>query len=550
MRTVLSGAWCPGRIAALPWRGRRERGRVGHDGAMSATGGRSDGAAGTRSAAEQRTLVRRLGAALEHGAVTLHHQPLVELPSSRVVAVEALARWDDEELGQVPPQVFVAAAERSGMIVELGRQVLERACRDAATWGASSTGPAVNVNVSPLQLREADFVPLVADVLERTGLDPSRLCVEITETAAVQDFHLTDRQLEGLRGLGVEVALDDFGTGYSSLTMLRRLPVDTVKMDRAFVSHLTSDLRDGVLARLIIDAAHSMGMRVCAEGVETPEQAHQLVALGCDRAQGWLFAPARPPDDPRLAPAWAGAALLEAPISVPEATLPLTGTDELVLATGADGRIAFASAAATRLLGRAPSALVGTAVADHLTEVDADHGGEGGLAEGARRYEVRTPPGGSRRWIEITARTLRDPQGRAREAIGVGRDVTEVVVAERELAQSERRFRRAFDEAPIGMAMTTLDGAFLRVNNAFAELLGMAPEQVLRTTVAALTVEADREADSVNVAQVRRGDADVHEVSKRYRHADGHEVPARVRAAVVTGLDGAPAYIVAHVIPA
>jgi PAS domain S-box-containing protein len=494
-------------------------------------------------------LVRRLGAALEHGSVTLHHQPLVELPSSRVVAVEALARWDDEELGQVPPQVFVAAAERSGMIVELGRQVLHRACRDAATWGATSTGPVVNVNVSPLQLREADFVPVVAETLERTGLDPSRLCVEITETAAVQDFHLTDRQLEGLRGLGVEVALDDFGTGYSSLTMLRRLPVDTVKMDRAFVSHLTSDLRDGVLARLIIDAAHSMGMRVCAEGVETQEQAHQLVALGCDRAQGWLFAPARPPDDPRLAPAWAGAALLEAPIAVPEGTLPLTGTDEVVLATGVDGRIVFASAAAVRLLGTAPAALVGTAVADHLTDVDAEPGGEGGLAEGARRYEVRTPPGRSRRWIEFSTRTLRDPQGRAREAIGVARDVTEVVTAERELAESERRFRRAFDEAPIGMAMTTLDGAFLRVNTAFADLLGMAPEQVLRTTVAALTVEEDRAADSVNVAEVRRGDADVHEVSKRYRHADGHEVPARVRAAVVTGQDGAPAYIVAHVIP-
>lgn len=503
-----------------------------------------------RSPAEERTLVRRLGAALERGAVTLHHQPLVELPSSRVVAVEALARWDDEELGPVAPQVFVAAAERSGMIVELGRQVLERAARDVTAWGASSTGPAVNVNVSPLQLREPDFVSMVADVLERTGLEPSRLCVEITETAAVQDFHLTDRRLEGLRGLGVQVALDDFGTGYSSLTVLRQLPVDLVKMDRSFVSHLVSDVRDGVLARLIVDAAHAMGMRVCAEGVETVEQAHQLVALGCDRAQGWLFAPARPPDDPRLAAAWAGAALLEAPLTVPDATLALAGTDELVLVTGPDRRIAFASSAAVRLLGTSPADLVGTAVADHLTECDADPAGDGGLAEGAHRYEVRTPPGERRRWVECTTRTLHDPEGRPRDAIAIARDVTEVVTAERELAESERRFRRAFDEAPIGMAMTTLDGAFLRVNHAFAALLGMEPEQVMGSTVAALTVEEDRAADSANVAEVRRGAADVHEVRKRYRHADGHDVPAQVRAAVVTGQDGEPAYIVAHVVPA
>ena len=186
--------------------------------------------------------------ALRRGLVTPHYQPIVGLPTGRVVAVEALARWEDAVLGPVGPDVFVAAAERGGLILELGRQVLERACHDLAAWSAVPAGLRVNVNVSPLQLRDAGFVAMVADVLQRSGLAPHRLCLEITESAAVDDLRATDRRLDALRALGVKVALDDFGTGYSSLTVLRDLLVDVVKMDRTFVATMTSEPRDAVLA--------------------------------------------------------------------------------------------------------------------------------------------------------------------------------------------------------------------------------------------------------------------------------------------------------------
>ena len=491
----------------------------------------------------------RLRAALEGGRIALHYQPLVELPSGRPVAVEALARWHDDELGVVPPDVFIPVAEQAGLIFELGRQVLVEACRRMASWDPSAAQLTININVSPLQLEDERFVGLVAEALGASGLDPARLCLEITEMTAVENLRLTGRRLEALRALGVRIALDDFGTGYSSLTVLRQLPVDVVKMDRAFVRNLTSDARDAVLARLIIDAAHAMGMRVCAEGVERDDQARQLVGLGCDRAQGWLFAAALPPDAERLAAVRAGDPLVTAPIATDDPGLPLLGTDELVLVTRADGVLTFVSAAAVRLLGVAPADLVGTAVSEHLTQPDVAPGGPQVLSEGQHRHAVVRTVDGVARWLDVTTRTVRDGDGHPREVVSVARDVTAVVRAERELAESERRFRRAFDEAPIGMAITTLEGAFLRVNAAFAAMLGMAADDVLGTTVEALTVEEDRAADAANLAEARRGDTALHEVAKRYRHVDGHAVAARVRAAVVPGADGDEPYILAHVLP-
>ncbi|MDT0165351.1 EAL domain-containing protein [Actinotalea sp. AC32] len=521
---------------------------------MVSAGGRPE-AGGRPDATSDEDVARRLAAALAAGRVEFHLQPIVDLPSGRTVALEALARWHDDELGPVPPDRFVAVAERTGLVGELGRRALHAACRDAASW-ADADAIVVNVNVSPIQLTDPDFAHVVADALASTGLAPARLCLEITEATAVEDLCLTDRRLGALRELGVQVALDDFGTGYSSLTVLRDLPVDVVKMDRAFVAHITSDARDAVLARLIVDAAHAMGMRVCAEGVETTEQARQLVALGCDRAQGWLFSAALRPDDPRLADAVRGTPLVARPITDHDASLPLAGSEELLLVTRADGRIAFASAAAVQLLGTAPGDLLGTRLDDHLAPADgpssgAPAAGDGGSVptDGTRRHEARRAVGGARRWLDVTTRVLRDDDGRPREALGVARDVTAVVNAELELAESEQRFRRAFDEAPIGMAMTTLEGAFLRVNTAFAAMLGLSPDDVMIRTVADLTVDEDLETDRTNLAQVRRGEADVHDVRKRYRHATGRPVPARVRAALVEGRDGAPPYLLAHVLP-
>ena len=498
-----------------------------------------------------RRLESRLRAALAQSAITLHYQPLVELPSGRVMGVEALARWDDPELGVVPPDRFIAVAERSGLIFDLGQQVLRRACHEAARWRSVRDGAdlLVSVNVSPLQLGDPDFVRDVARALESSGMPPGNLCLEITETAAVDDLEVAASRLRDLRALGVGLALDDFGTGASSLTLLRHLPVDLVKMDRSFVAHLTSDAQDAVLARLVVDAAHAMGMQVCAEGVENLQQARQLSALGCDRAQGWYYAAAYPPG-PRLD----AAVTLEHPlVDVPRhrgaPDLPMTGTDELVLVTDPQGVVAFASSSAVHLLGSPPSRVVGTHVLEHLRPADPEAAVEpgGGLREGTARMRALVA-GDAGRWLEVRTSTVHRHDGRPQQSLSVARDVTAVVSAEEETAASERRFRHAFDDAPIGMAMTTLDGAFIRVNRSFAHMLGYRPADVLRMTVDQLTVEADRAADRRNLAQARRGEEQVHDVRKRYRHRDGHAVPARVRAAVVPGDDGAPPYILAHVL--
>jgi PAS domain S-box-containing protein/diguanylate cyclase (GGDEF)-like protein len=499
-----------------------------------------------------REVESRLRAALAEHAVTLHYQPLVELPSGRVMGVEALARWDDPELGVVPPDRFIAVAERSGLIFDLGRQVLDRACREASRWRAVRDGAEllVSVNVSPLQLADADFVGDVARVLQTSGMPPANLCLEITETAAIDDIEVTRSRLGDLRALGVTLALDDFGTGYSSITMLRQLPVDLVKMDRSFVAHLTSDAQDAVLARLVVDAAHAMGMQVCAEGVETVEQARQLSALGCDRAQGWYYAAAHPPGRRLDAALTLERPLLDAAHADDAVALAMTGTDELVLVTDPAGVVAFASSSAGRLLGTPPARVAGTHVLDHLQPADAAAAvsADGGLREGTARMRARAVPGDSDRWLEVRTSTVHRHDDRPRQALSVARDVTAVVAAEEETAASERRFRHAFDDAPIGMAMTTLDGAFMRVNRSFAEMLGLRPEDVLRTTVERLTVEDDRAADRANLDEARAGEEHVHDLHKRYLHRDGHPVPVRVRAAVVAGDGVAAPYILAHVL--
>lgn len=485
---------------------------------------------------------RRLAEALRTRSIDVHFQPIVDLASHRPAGAEALARWHDVQLGQVPPPRFVAAAERTGLISELGRQVLADAAAVAASWEALPTALVIDVNVSPVELRDPGFVDGVASAVELAGLAPGRLCLELTETAAVEDLVRTSRTLAALRDLGVRIALDDFGTGYSSLTVMRELPVDLVKMDRSFVAHLTTDTRATVLTRLIVDAAHAMGMAVCAEGVETPEQAAQLAALGCDLAQGWLYAPALARDDPRLR------LELGEPLA-PEVdedarSDAVTGADDLVFVTSAAGTLEFVSAAALPVLGRPSSALVGTPLTDHLEPV----GASAMPTDGTHRMVTRRAGADGPRWLEVAVRTSFDREGRPWRVVGVGRDVTAVVRTENQLAESERRFRRAFDEAPIGMAMTRLDGSFLRVNTAFAAMLGMEPGEVMGSTVAELTLAEDRVADEANLAEVRSGTAQVHDVVKRYRHRDGSAVRAFVRAAVVD-VPGGESYILAHVLP-
>ena len=253
-----------------------------------------------RTNQEHLALENDLRLALARGEIAAWFQPVVELRGGSVVGAEALARWHHPTRGQVRPDVFVAVAERSGLILELGPVVLRQACQQAADWGLGS-GPRrlMNVNVSAREVADGGLVPRVVAALRHTGLPAAALCLEITERQLVADSCVVRENLRALHQLGVELAIDDFGVEYASLASLRRLPVTTLKVDRSFISgldhsHPGADTRDRAVVEAITPTARAFGLRTVAEGVETSEQALTLLALGTDQAQGWLFAPAVP----------------------------------------------------------------------------------------------------------------------------------------------------------------------------------------------------------------------------------------------------------------
>ncbi len=239
---------------------------------------------------EQAELLQDLRRALQRGEMRLYYQPKIDARSLQVTAAEALLRWQHPKRGMVSPLVFVPLAERHGLINAIGRWVIEEACQQAAAWRGRGLRMRVAVNISGHQLRQDDFVPFVEACLQRHGIPPSRLTCEITETVAMEDTEVTRRAFEGLRSAGLHVSIDDFGTGHSSLSSVRRLPAAELKIDRAFVTDLASGERARTIVQAIVQMAHTLGMRVVAEGVENEGQRDALMALGCDELQGFLFA--------------------------------------------------------------------------------------------------------------------------------------------------------------------------------------------------------------------------------------------------------------------
>jgi diguanylate cyclase (GGDEF)-like protein/PAS domain S-box-containing protein len=237
--------------------------------------------------------------AIERGELLLHYQPLISLPDDRIVAVEALVRWQHPERGLVAPLEFIPVAEENGLIEPIGRWVLEHACAQAAAWLRSRPDEppiSMSVNLSPIQIANPGFPDVVAEVLARTGLDPAYLYLELTESSMLhEDEALTD-VLQRLRKLGLRLLLDDFGTGYSSLGYLTHLPLDALKVDRSFVDGLGIESRDTAITEAIIAMSKALSLNVIAEGVETDRQADELRRLGCDLAQGFLFSPPLPAD--------------------------------------------------------------------------------------------------------------------------------------------------------------------------------------------------------------------------------------------------------------
>lgn len=242
----------------------------------------------TARIAERLTFESRLRQALEKEEFVLHYQPKVDTASRRIVGLEALIRWQSPDLGLVAPMRFIPILEETGLILDVGTWVLERAVQDARRWTAAGINPPrIAVNVSATQLRRGDFASTVARAVKQAAR-PVGIDVEVTESVVMADILESTTKLEAVRALGVGVAIDDFGTGYSSLAYLARLPVETLKIDRSFVSTMSDDATSRTLVQTIISLAHSLRLTVVAEGVETEVQAKMLGELGCHQVQGYL----------------------------------------------------------------------------------------------------------------------------------------------------------------------------------------------------------------------------------------------------------------------
>jgi EAL domain-containing protein (putative c-di-GMP-specific phosphodiesterase class I) len=238
--------------------------------------------------------------AIEQEEFVVHYQPIVDPKSGELWGMEALVRWDHPERGLLEPSEFVPVAEESGLVIPMGERVLREACFRAKEWQEENprTPPLVmSVNLSASQLTRLNLADTVESVLQETGLDGSHLTLDVTETVYVRVLAGNTEILEGLRGLGVRFSIDDFGTGYSSLAYLKRLPADAIKIDKSFVKGLGEDVEDAAIVRTIIELAHTLGMEVIAEGVETEEQVALLEEMGCDFAQGYHFAQPLPPEE-------------------------------------------------------------------------------------------------------------------------------------------------------------------------------------------------------------------------------------------------------------
>jgi diguanylate cyclase len=245
---------------------------------------------------DQADLLQDLRRAIERKQMQLVYQPKIDAASLQITAAEALLRWQHPRRGLVMPGVFIPLAEKHGLMGAMGDWVIDEAARQAASWRERGLRMRVAINISGQQLRKDDLVQHIEAALGRHGIDPSRLTCEITESVAMEDTKQTRAAFERLRRAGFHVSIDDFGTGHSSLAVLGRLPAAELKIDRAFVTDLGQSKQAETIVKTIIQMARTLGLRVVAEGVETPEQRDLLVKLGCDELQGYLFAKPMSPE--------------------------------------------------------------------------------------------------------------------------------------------------------------------------------------------------------------------------------------------------------------
>jgi diguanylate cyclase (GGDEF)-like protein len=264
---------------------------------------------------EELKIAQDLRQAIARRELELVYQPKIDASSLQVTAVEALLRWKHPHMGMVSPARFIPIAEKHGLIEAIGNWVLEAALEQAALWRKAGLRMRVAINVSGYQMRQDNFARLLETGLRAHGLQPNRFTCEITESVAMEDTQVTRRAFARLSKLGVHVSIDDFGTGHSSLATLRRLPAQELKIDRAFVADMATDADARAIAEAVLTMARALGLRVVAEGVETPAQRDLLMQMGCDELQGYLFAK---PMSARAIVLWA----MDAPASLAQTFSP------------------------------------------------------------------------------------------------------------------------------------------------------------------------------------------------------------------------------------
>ena len=245
----------------------------------------SDGAQQLR-AVKRRAAETRLAEALAGGELEIHYQPIFDLSRGEAVGAEALLRWEHPECGLIGPDQFIPLAEETGLIIPIGAWVIGQACRQVRLWPADFT---VSINLAERQLADGGLLATVEAALEESGADPASICLEVTETVAVEDSERNRSAISGLRETGIKLALDDFGTGYASLSFLKRFPLDVLKIDRSFVAGISPDSEDAAIVGAIVALASARELIAVAEGVETVTERDTLKAMGCDRGQGFLF---------------------------------------------------------------------------------------------------------------------------------------------------------------------------------------------------------------------------------------------------------------------
>jgi EAL domain-containing protein (putative c-di-GMP-specific phosphodiesterase class I) len=228
--------------------------------------------------------------ALERSEFEVYYQPKVSLVSGKIVGAEALIRWRHPERGLVPPLEFIGLAEETGLIVPMGEWILRNVCEQSVIWQAQGMEPMrIAVNLSHYQFSQPDLHHKILNVIKSTGFSPDYLELELTESSLVKDMEMTVATLKELRTIGIKISMDDFGTGYSSLSYLQQLPIDTLKIDRCFIRNLSKSPENRAITAAIIQMAHTLNLKVVAEGVEIEEERRFLAEHSCDEIQGYLF---------------------------------------------------------------------------------------------------------------------------------------------------------------------------------------------------------------------------------------------------------------------